>query len=64
MADDTPIIKTGLKYDANNYGPISVIIIVSRISEKIVHDCCDYYIISLYHCIVIIYVADAFAGFV
>ena len=34
----TPIFKGGSRNDANNYRPISVISVVSRMLEKIVHD--------------------------
>ena len=38
LARVTPIFKTGSKKDANNYRPISVISVFSRMLEKIVHD--------------------------
>ena len=38
LASVTPIFKAGPRNDANNYRPISVISIFSRILEKIVHD--------------------------
>ena len=34
----TPIFKTGSKSEANNYRPISVISVFSRILERVVHD--------------------------
>ena len=34
----TPIFKSGVKKDVNNYRPISVISVFSRILERIVHD--------------------------
>ena len=38
LARVTPIHKAGTKTDVNNYRPISVLSVVSRILEKIVHD--------------------------
>lgn len=38
LARVTPIFKSGAKKDVNNYRPISVISIFSRILERIVHD--------------------------
>ena len=38
LASVTPIFKADPRNDANNYRPISVIAIFSRILEKIVHD--------------------------
>ena len=38
LASVTPIFNAGPKNDTNNYRPISVIAIFSRILEKIVHD--------------------------
>ena len=38
LARVTPIFKTGSKSEANNYRPISVISVLSRILEKVVHD--------------------------
>ena len=38
LASVTPIHKVGTKKDVNNYRPTSVLSVVSRILEKIVHD--------------------------
>ena len=38
LAIVTPIFKSGAKNDANNYRPISVISIFSRMLERLVHD--------------------------
>ena len=38
LARVTPIFKSGTKSDANNYRPISVISIFSRMLERLVHD--------------------------
>ena len=38
LARVTPIFKSGAKNDANNYRPISVISIFSRMLERLVHD--------------------------
>ena len=38
LARVTPIFKSGSRSDANNYRPISVISVFSRILERIVHD--------------------------
>ena len=38
LARITPIFKSGSRSDANNYRPISVISVFSRILERIVHD--------------------------
>ena len=38
IARITPIFKSGAKNDVNNYRPISVISVFSRILERIVHD--------------------------
>ena len=38
LAKVTPIFKSGSKSDANNYRPISVISLFSRILERFVHD--------------------------
>ena len=38
LARVTPIFKSGSRGDANNYRPISVISVFSRILERIVHD--------------------------
>ena len=38
LARVTPIHKAGMKTNVNNYRPISVLSVVSRILEKIVHD--------------------------
>jgi len=38
LARVTPILKSGVKKDVNNYRPISVISVFSRILERIVHD--------------------------
>ena len=38
LARVTPIFKSGVTKDVNNYRPISVISVFSRISERIVHD--------------------------
>ena len=38
LARVTPIFKSGSRSDANNYRPISVICVLSRILERIVHD--------------------------
>ena len=38
LARVTPIFKSGAKSDANNYRPISVILIFSRMLERLVHD--------------------------
>ena len=38
LARVTPIFKSGSKKDVNNYRPISVISIFSRMPERIVHD--------------------------
>ena len=38
LARVTPIFKSGSRSDANNYRPISVICVFSRILERIVHD--------------------------
>ena len=41
-----PIFKTGSRNDANNYRPISVISVFSRMLEKIVHDQLIEYLIT------------------
>ena len=46
LARVTPIFKTGSKKDANNYRPISVISVFSRMLEKIVHDQLIEYLIT------------------
>ena len=38
LAGVIPIFKSGVKKDINNYRPISVISVISRIWERIVHD--------------------------
>ena len=38
LARVTPIFKSGVKKDVNNYRPISVISVSSRILERTVHD--------------------------
>ena len=38
MARVTPVFKKGEKSDLNNYRPISVIPVVSKVFEKIVYD--------------------------
>ena len=38
LARVTPIYKAGAKTDVNNFRPISVLSVVSRILEKIAHD--------------------------
>ena len=38
LARVTPIFRSGSRSDANNYGPMSVISVFSRILESIVHD--------------------------
>jgi len=39
IANITPVFKKGDKRDPSNYRPISLTCIVSKILEKIVHDC-------------------------
>ena len=46
LAKVTPIFKSGSKGDGNNYRPISVISVFSRMVEKIVHDQLSRYLIS------------------
>ena len=46
LARVTPIFKTDSKKDANNYRPISVISVFSRMLEKIVHDQLIEYLIT------------------
>ena len=46
LARVTPIFKTGSKKDTNNYRPISVISVFSRMLEKIVHDQLIEYLIT------------------
>ena len=46
LAKVTPIFKSGSKTDGNNYRPISVISVFSRMLEKTVHDQLSRYLIS------------------
>ena len=46
LARVTPIFKAGSRKDANNYRPISVISVLSRMLEKIVHDQLIEYLIT------------------
>ena len=48
LAKVTQIFKAGSRKDANNYRPISVISIVSRMLEKMVHDQLMEYLITKY----------------
>lgn len=38
LARVTPVFKKGIKSDVNNYRPISILPIVSKVFEKIIHD--------------------------
>ena len=46
LAKVTPIFKSGSKRDGNNYRPISLISVFSRLLEKIVHDQLVKYLIA------------------
>ena len=46
MANVTPIYRNGAKRDLNNYRPISVISVVAKVFERIVHDQFYHYLTS------------------